>query len=111
MRIELTSDISRRWLLLFGGVLVGVVSLTMVGLAQAHGGSTELIHTCYQDQKGGMRWVAPADTCLASEKPLDWTKGQVLRSPNGSYSLSMTDIGIVMQGPDTSVKITEKAVE
>src|SRR5688500_16413278 len=52
MRIELTIDVSRRWLLLVGGVLVSVASLTMVGLAQAHSGSTDLIHTCYQDQKG-----------------------------------------------------------
>lgn len=111
MRIELTIDISRRWLILAGTTLLIAASLTMAGLAQAHGGSTDLIHTCYQAEKGSMRWVAPTDTCLTSEKPLDWSKGQVLRSPNGLYSLTMSDTGIVMQGPNSSVKIADGAVQ
>ena len=116
------------------GFVVGASIATIVGVS-AHGGDSTRIHACVNDA-GGLRIVAAAESCKLNETPLDWSvqgakgdtglqgpKGDqgepgppgtfagVFTSPNAAYTLSVTDTGIQMAGPEGVIRITSNGVE
>jgi hypothetical protein len=77
VRVEFSIDISRRWLGLFGAVVALSGSLVAAAVVQAHGGSADMIHGCYKDREGNLRWVAASDPCLPSEVAIHWPKRSI----------------------------------
>lgn len=61
----------QRTILAAGAMLI----VTLVGggtWALAHGGNTELVHSCVNNQSGDIRVVEPKDECMKGETPLEW---------------------------------------
>lgn len=103
--------------------------------------STGVIHGCYRvstdDQKGQLRVVDSPASCRSNELPIEWNvtgapgppgppgvdgadgaDGQdgepfsgTFTSPNGQYSISVTDTGITLASPDSSIKISSSAIK
>jgi hypothetical protein len=90
----------------------------------------ERVAACYAPKTGVLsvtgRDGAPA-TCAAGHLPIDWSIqgpqgpqgaqgapgvfGGTLTSPNGAYSLSVTDSGIVLSSTGASVRLTGATIE
>ena len=92
-----------------------------------------VIHGCYRsaagDAQGQLRVVEDPARCRGNETPIQWSEqgvagppgppGEVgedgtfsgtFTSPNGQYSLSVTDAGIVLASPDSSIRVTDSAI-
>lgn len=100
-----------------------------------------VIHGCYRtsldDQKGQLRVVSEAGNCRSNELPIDWSvtgppgppgadgadgqdgeDGQdgdpfsgTFTSPNGQYSLSVTDAGIRLAGLGSTIVLDANGIE
>ena len=58
--------------------MAALMILPLAAAASAHGGDTNLIHTCVKtekdgDLKGHIRISEPDGTCRSNEEPLDWS--------------------------------------
>ncbi|MHB1243576.1 MAG: hypothetical protein ACYC1P_09305 [Gaiellaceae bacterium] len=95
-----------------------------------------LIHGCYRsaagDAQGQLRVVEDPARCRGNETAIQWSEQGVagapgpqgppgedgedgtfsgtFTSPNGQYSLSVTDAGIVLASPDSSIRVTDSAI-
>lgn len=95
-----------------------------------------VIHGCYRsaagDAQGQLRVVDDPARCRGNETPIQWSEQGVagppgpqgppgedgedgtfsgtFTSPNGRYSLSVTDTGIVLASPDSSIRVTDGAI-
>jgi len=101
--------------------------------------SAGVIHGCYRsaagDAQGQLRVVDDPARCRGNETPIQWSEQGVagppgpqgppgedgedgedgtfsgtFTSPNGLYSLSVTDTGIVLASPDSSIRVTDSAI-
>lgn len=59
-------------LTLIGGICFVAMLVFVNAIAFAHGGDSDLIHTCVNKQTGLMRRIKPQKECRSFEKPLDW---------------------------------------
>jgi hypothetical protein len=97
--------------------------------------ATGVIHGCYRvstdDQKGQLRAVSEPGNCRSNELPIDWSvtgpqgppgadgedgaDGEpfsgTFTSPNGLYSLSVTDAGIVLAGAGSRIALDATGIE
>ena len=61
------------WAGLFGGLVI--VALAVVSMASAHGGDTNKIHSCVNNNSGTIKIVSPTASCNNGETALDWNQG------------------------------------
>lgn len=102
---------------LLGAALVGALTTAGTVAYAALGG--EQVSACYAPKTGALYVVgrdgAPA-RCADGHVPIDWSVegpqgppgvfSGTFTSPNGAYSLSVTDTGIALSGPGSSVRLT-----
>jgi hypothetical protein len=111
---------------LIAGLALGIGALS----ASATTGSSSRINACVAKDSGVMRMVSGKDGCRDGEFAVAWNvqgpqglqgiqgpqgpagdfSGNFI-SPNGLYSLSVTDAGIVMQGPASKVVLNGSGIE
>lgn len=115
------STLLRRPILAFllGAALVGAAAGTAAYAAL----SDERVAACYVPKTGALYVVgrdgAPLK-CADGHLPIDWAvRGPqgpagvfsgTFTSPNGAYSISVTDTGIVLSGPGSAVRLTGASV-
>jgi hypothetical protein len=119
---------SRRTILAFAA---GALSAAAVGVgtaAYAFGG-TDVVSACYAPTSGALYVIGRDGTqkeCKVGSYPIAWnvegpqgpqgpqgpagTFSGSFRSPNGLYSLSVTDSGITLAGPSASVNVGASSV-
>ncbi|HEY3185278.1 MAG TPA: hypothetical protein VGJ77_20720 [Gaiellaceae bacterium] len=116
------STLFRRPILAFllGAALVGAAG---AGTAAYAALSDERVAACYVPKTGALYVVgrdgAPLK-CADGHLPIDWAvRGPqgpagvfsgTFTSPNGAYSISVTDTGIVLSGPGSAVRLTGTTV-
>jgi hypothetical protein len=107
----------RRPILAFalGAALAGFAA---AGTAAYAALADDRVSACYAAKTGALYVIgrdgAPS-RCLAGDAPIDWSiagpQGPpgafsgTFKSPNGAYSISVTDEGIVLAGPGSSVRL------
>jgi hypothetical protein len=109
-----------RLLAIAAAVLVGSagVSLATTALVVEPG----VIEACYGTKLGNLRKVEKDVPCAAGELRTAWNKQGpkgdpgdpfqgTFASPNGLYSISVTDLGIQLKGPSGSVDIDAATIE
>jgi hypothetical protein len=121
LRARELSGLSR--LVLVIGIIIGAIGLGAGGMALAHGGDSAKVHACVSKSSGLVRVVSADGKCVDGEYALDWniqgpvgpagpagTFSGTFRSPNGQYSLSVTDAGIVLSGAGSTVRLDAAGV-
>jgi hypothetical protein len=106
--------------LLVLAILVGSagVSLATTRLAVEPG----VIEACYVTKTGSLRKVEKDASCISGESRIAWNtvgpKGEpgepfrgTFTSPNGLYSISVTNAGIELTGPSVSVELDGGTVQ
>jgi hypothetical protein len=103
--------------------LLAIAAAVLVGSAGVSLATTQLvvepgvIEACYLTKTGALRKVEKDSPCAAGELRTAWNKqgpkgdpGEpfdgTFASPNGSYSISVTDAGITLQGPGSRIRLT-----
>jgi len=112
-------------------LVVGAVIAGGVATVRAQTAGSPTIKACANRNSGQLRILAEGETCRNTEVPLSWNvqgpkgdkgdKGDpgaqgppgqagafsgTVVSPNGRFSLSVTDAGIELKGPLASVRLT-----
>jgi hypothetical protein len=104
-----------------GASLVAIAAAGTAAYAALSG--DERVAACYVPKTGALYVVgrdgAPL-RCAEGHLPIDWSiRGPqgpagvfsgTFASPNGAYAISVTDAGIVLSGPGSSVKLTGSSV-
>src|SRR3954471_14377158 len=112
------SKLLRRPLLTFALGAALAAALGFAGTAAYAALNDERVTACYAAKTGALYVVgrdgAPA-RCAAGDLPIDWSiRGPqgpagvftgTLRSPNGAYSISVTDAGIVLAAPGATARL------
>jgi hypothetical protein len=122
---------ARRWLIRGGfALLFLLIGTGVTTLISAQQSADTTIRVCIRPN-GDLTIAAPDGSCKSNEKPLSWNqrgergpqgepgpKGDqgapgtfagTFRSPNGLYSISVTDSGIVLAGPNSSTILVNAA--
>jgi hypothetical protein len=124
-----------------GRLTLAAVGLVAVGAGIAYGAIPDaagVIHGCYRtstdDQKGQLRVVEEPGNCRNNELPIEWSvtgppgppgapgadgeDGEdgdpfsgTFTSPNGQYSLSVTDTGIRLAGAGSTILLDANGIE
>lgn len=112
---------------LFAFVLGAAVAATAVAGRAAYAAlADDRVAACYVPQSGALYVTGRAGTpasCLQGHVPIDWSVAGppgaqgppgafsgTFRSANGAYALSITDDGVLLQGPGSSVRLTGATV-
>jgi hypothetical protein len=105
---------------IFAFALGAALAAAVAGGTAAYGALTDdRVAACYVPKTGALYVVgrdgAPA-RCADGHTPIDWsirgpqgpagTFSGAFTSPNGQYSISVTDAGIVLAGPGSAVRLT-----
>jgi len=115
--VEIHVQVKRRHLLVFAMLTAAIVGSVAYAAIPNGGG---VYTACMVKKTGALRLIDPSlgsksrlGHCTAEESPITWTRtaagptvSQRLQSPNGQYTLQLSDQGAVLKGPGATVKIT-----
>ncbi len=74
--------------------LFGIATNHIVDVALAHGGTTNLIHSCVRNVSGNIRIIGSNEVCNSGERALDWSGN----SKPPPFFCSRCELGVLTEG-------------